>query len=92
MPVSHDLQLSGLTTQLTDLQSDLLQFGKRSELQKIIDLIRVKKGWTTPAELAFASTIVKSIQLQVQQLGAMLTSFEAAAHQVQVQEKVGATL
>ncbi len=82
MPTSHEAQLTNLRKQLTGLQSDIGKFAKRKEIQNIIDLIKIKRGWTTPAEFAFATTIVSALQAQITQLNTIVSSFEAAARQV----------
>jgi hypothetical protein len=84
MLVAHETRLGDLTKSLVGLQADLELLPKRSEVRDIIELIKAKRGWTTPAELAFANGIAKSLQAQVQQLNALITSFADAAHQVEV--------
>lgn len=85
MLVAHDNKLADLTKRLAAVDADLSRFSeRRAEVKDIIELIKLKKGWTTPAELAFANTIVKSLQTQIQQLDATVSSFADAARQVEV--------
>jgi hypothetical protein len=86
MLVAHDNKLSDLTKRLIAVEADLSRLSeRRAEVKDIIELIKAKKGWTTPAELAFANTIVGSLHAQVQQLDTMVSSFKTAARQVEIQ-------
>jgi hypothetical protein len=84
MIVAHDTKLVELTKRLTELETEMRQFSKKTELHDVIEMIKIKKGWTTPAEMAFATAIVKNMHTQMQQLNTLLASFSSAARQVQV--------
>ena len=85
MLVAHDNKLADLSKRLVSVETELSRLSeRRAEVKNIIELIKVKKGWTTPAELSFATTIVKSLQAQIQQLDTLVSSFSAAAKEVEV--------
>jgi len=79
LPPEH---LQDLIKQLKSTQSALKGLSKKTELDKIIELIRVKKGWTTPAEFEFALNTAVSLNKRINQLSEELASFRSAASKV----------
>lgn len=58
------VQLDKLDKKITALSDALAKLGRGTTLQDLLKIIR-KPGWTTPAELAFANTIVDALAVQV---------------------------
>jgi hypothetical protein len=57
---AHTEGIERLNKQITDLSDTLAHLGKGSDLHDLLRII-VRPGWTTPAELAFATTIVDAM-------------------------------
>jgi len=53
-----------LNKKVTALSDALAHLGKGTDLHELIEVLR-RPGWTTPAEFAFAETIIDTIQNQV---------------------------
>jgi hypothetical protein len=47
---------------ITELSDALARLGQGTDLKELLRIIRFP-GWTTPAELAFALTVIDSMQL-----------------------------
>jgi len=58
MPPEHDIR--ALEKKVTDLSDALAHLSTADDFRKLI-LILKRPGWTTPAELIFATTIVDSM-------------------------------
>jgi hypothetical protein len=88
MGKNYDNHLQELEKELVAANTSLRSLSKRNEIEKIIELIKVKKGWTTPAELAFAREITTSFHSRLEQISKELSAFEAAAKQVRVEVEI----
>lgn len=75
-----------LDKKITELSDALAHLGKGTDLKELIKIIRFP-GWTTPAEFAFAVTIVDTMQTHVNALGQLSTQFLAASRQVAAKER-----
>jgi hypothetical protein len=64
--------IAELDKKITALSDALAHLGKGTDLKELLRIIR-NPGWTTPAEFAFATTILDSMHDQVNQLGRMST-------------------
>lgn len=71
-------QLDKLDKKITDLSNALATLGRGTTLQELLKIIR-KPGWTTPAELAFANTIVDALAVQVGALERLTTNLAKSA-------------
>jgi hypothetical protein len=67
MANGHKAEITRLEKQITALSDALAKLGSADDLRKLILIIR-RPGWTTPAELAFASGIVESLTAQTKAL------------------------
>ena len=72
-----------LEKKITALSSMLAGLGRGTDLRKLILLIR-KPGWTTPAELRFASALVDSMLAQANALAATKASLIQASARVKL--------
>ncbi|MEO8655058.1 MAG: hypothetical protein ABI409_13115 [Ramlibacter sp.] len=70
-----------LDKKITELSDALAHLGKGTDLKELIKIIRFP-GWTTPAEFAFAVTIVDTMQTHVNAMAQLSTQFLAASKQV----------
>jgi hypothetical protein len=64
---NHRVELKKFEKLVTDLSDALAHLGKGTSLRELI-LILKRPGWTTPAELIFASSIVENMMSQVANL------------------------
>ncbi len=69
---SHEDAIERLDKQVTELSDALAHLGRGTDLKELLRIIK-NPGWTTPAELAFATTIVESMQNQVTTLNKLST-------------------
>jgi len=77
--ISHAQDLKSLSTKLTSIDSGLQLLGKSPDIKKIIEMIRIRNGWTTPAEFAFANAIADSLNEQLKSLQNTIQNFAKAA-------------
>lgn len=70
-----------LDKKITALSDALAHLGKGTDLRELLRIIK-NPGWTTPAEFAFATTILDSMHEQVNQLGRTSTKLLEASKQV----------
>jgi hypothetical protein len=61
MPPEHDIK--GLEKKVTDLSDALAHLSSADDFRHLIQILR-RPGWTTPAELIFAASIVESMLAQ----------------------------
>ena len=78
---NHRLDLRKFEKSITALSDALAHLGKGTSLRDLILIIR-KPGWTTPAELAFASSIVETMTAQLTQLERLQTNLLKASRMV----------
>jgi len=72
------VQLDKLDKKITALSDALAKLGRGTTLQDLLKIIR-KPGWTTPAELAFANTIVDALAVQVGALDKLTANLARSA-------------
>ena len=77
-----------LDKKITELSDALAHLGKGTDLKELIKIIRFP-GWTTPAEFAFAVTIVDTMQTHVNAMAHLSTQLLAASRQVGAKERGG---
>lgn len=70
-----------LDKKITALSDALAHLGKGTDLRELLRIIK-NPGWTTPAEFAFATTILDSMHEQVNQLSKTSTKLLEASKQV----------
>ncbi len=70
-----------LDKKITALSDALAHLGKGTDLRELLRIIK-NPGWTTPAEFAFATTILDSMQEQVTQLERMSGNLLEASKRV----------
>lgn len=76
-----------LENKLNDLQAAYLDLSKRgADLKELIRIIH-NPGWTTPAELLFALSMVDALQAQVTLAQAMHKALIKASEKVSVQKE-----
>ena len=78
---NHRADLKKFEKSITALSDALAHLGKGTSLRDLILIIR-KPGLTTPAELAFASSIVETMTAQVSQLERLQTNLLNASRMV----------
>lgn len=61
---NHKLEIRKFEKSITALSDALAHLGKGTDLRDLIMIIR-KPGWTTPAELLYATSIVETMSAQV---------------------------
>jgi hypothetical protein len=80
----HSKEIHVLGEKITALSDALAKLGSKDDFQKLIKIIRFP-GWTTPAELAFASAIVDHMAGQARGLadlkGKLLGASEAVGRE-----------
>jgi hypothetical protein len=64
---NHRIDLKKFEKSITALSDALAHLGKGTSLRELILIIK-RPGWTTPAEFAFASSIVENMTSQVASL------------------------
>jgi len=79
-PIPHLLKLTEEVDALSDALAKLSDTG---DLKRLILLMR-HPGWTTPAELAYASAIVASLRAQVGVLAQLRAGLVQASEKVAV--------
>jgi hypothetical protein len=67
---THEDHVKILDKKISELSDALAHLGKGTDLKELIRIIRFP-GWTTPAELAFFSTIVESMLMQAKAISGM---------------------
>jgi hypothetical protein len=70
-----------LTKQITDLSDALARLGHGTTLAELLKILR-RPGWTTPAEFAFASALVKATQMHVTAIEALQKELLSASNMV----------
>ncbi|HEY4081895.1 MAG TPA: hypothetical protein VGM81_14490 [Burkholderiaceae bacterium] len=75
------IDLAKIDKKVTALSDALAKLGKGTDLKELIRLSR-QPGWTTPAEYAFAMSILDSMQRQVDQLAQLSGALIKAAGKV----------
>ena len=75
------VQLDKLDKKISALSDALAKLGRGTTLAELLRIIR-KPGWTTPAELGFATTIVDALQIQVNALDRLTAGLVKSAAQV----------
>jgi hypothetical protein len=77
--VNHAAELKALTLKLTAIDKNLQILGRDQEIKKIIEMIKIRKGWTTPAEFAFANSIANVVAEQIRTMQNLLQGFSKGA-------------
>lgn len=85
---NHKLEIRELEKSITALSDALAHLGKGTSLRDLILIIR-EPGWTTPAELAFATSIVDTMSTQVQTLERLQTNLLQASRLVGAEGRAG---
>lgn len=78
---NHRAELKRLEKSVDALSDALAHLGKGTTLRDLILIIR-NPGWTTPAELTFATSIVETMAAQVTQLERLQTNLLKASRMV----------
>ena len=66
----HDDHVKILDKKITELSDALAHLGKGTDLKELLRIIRFP-GWTTPAELAFVSTILDTMHTQAKAIAGL---------------------
>ena len=77
-----------LDRKITDLSNALAHLGKGTDLKELIKIIRFP-GWTTPAEFAFATALIDSMQAHANALDSLNTQLLAASKLVSSKAQAG---
>jgi hypothetical protein len=85
---NHRAELKRFEKTVTELSDALAHLGRGTSLRELILIIK-RPGWTTPAELAFASSIVQNMTSQVAALERLQTDLLNASQMVGLEAKVG---
>ncbi len=80
----HEVELNELSKQLKNLNEIVLQLGKKKDVIDIIEMIKVKNGWTTLAEMDFMKAMVNSLTLQIKQVDQTISQMKSAAFKVEI--------
>ena len=78
---NHKLEIRKFEKSITALSDALAHLGKGTDLRDLIMIIR-KPGWTTPAELLYATSIVDAMSAQVATLERLQTNLLRASKMV----------
>ena len=78
---NHKLEIRKFEKSITALSDALAHLGKGTSLRDLILIIR-KPGWTTPAELLYATSIVDAMSAQVATLERLQTNLLRASKMV----------
>lgn len=78
-----DKHIQDLIKQLRALQAAKKALSARDDIDRIIEMIKLKRGWTTPAEFAFAKGIAKSLTGRISAMTTELGEFKNAAAKVE---------
>lgn len=84
MPSRID-HLKVLDKKITDLNDALNYLGKGTDLKELIKIIKFP-GWTTPAEFAFAETIIDAMHNHVTSINSLNTKLLKASKLVASKE------
>jgi hypothetical protein len=87
MPTQNP-HVEALGKKITDVSNALAMLGKGTDLKELVHIIH-GPGWTTPAELAFAATILEEIQAHASAIGRLNSQLIAGSKLVDVKELVG---
>lgn len=85
MAKKHDADLTLFAKDLKNLQSLLSKMAAKKDLEKIIEMIRIRNGWTTPAELAFARQWTIALSEQAKLMDKSMTELYKACNKVKPQ-------
>jgi hypothetical protein len=77
-----------LDKKITELSDALAHLGQGTDLKELLRIIRFP-GWTTPAEFAFAITIIDSMQIHANALSNLGTQLLAGGKLVGTKEQIG---
>ena len=72
-----------LGERLDDVEKSLESLTSGAQVQEMRRIIQ-RKGWTTPAELAFAETVLEHASGQIHQIDRLLNSLVSAAQKVEL--------
>ncbi|HEX3126410.1 MAG TPA: hypothetical protein VH394_03705 [Thermoanaerobaculia bacterium] len=86
---NHRAELKRFEKSITELSDALAHLGKGTSLRELILIIK-RPGWTTPAELAFASSIVETMASQVASLERLQGDLLKGSQMVGLEARVGA--
>lgn len=86
---NHRAELKRFEKSITALSDALAHLGKGTSLRELILIIK-RPGWTTPAELTFASSIVESMTSQVNILERLQGDLLKGSQMVGLEARVGA--
>jgi hypothetical protein len=78
-----DKHIQDLIKQMRALQAAKKALSARDDIDRIIEMIKLKRGWTTPAEFAFAKGIAKSLTSRISGMTTELGEFKNAAAKVE---------
>jgi hypothetical protein len=85
---NHRAELKRFEKSITELSDALAHLGRGTSLRELILIIK-RPGWTTPAELAFASSIVESMTSQVALLERLQNDLLKGSQMVGLEAKAG---
>jgi hypothetical protein len=85
---NHRVDLKRLEKSITALSDALAHLGRGTSLRELILIIK-RPGWTTPAEFAFASSIVENMTSQVATLERLQADLLKASQMVGFEAKAG---
>lgn len=83
MPIQH---VEVLEKKITALSDALAKLGRGTTLADLIKIIH-KPGWTTPAELAFASAMINAIQMHISAIETLQSEMLSASKIVGEQKR-----
>ena len=76
---NHAADLKALSNRLTTIDTGLQMLGKSPDIKRIIEMIKIRPGWTTPAEFAFANALSDSINEHMKTLQTAIQNFAKGA-------------
>jgi hypothetical protein len=85
MANGHKQEITRLERKVTDLYASFRRLADDRELKELIDILH-RPGWTTPAELRFATAIADGMSAHVNAIAAMKGEFIKASAAVEVGE------
>ncbi len=78
---NHKLEIRKFEKSITALSDALAHLGKGTSLKDLIMIIK-NPGWTTPAELLYATSIVDTMMAQVETMERLQTNLLRASRMV----------
>lgn len=78
----HETELANLERNLERLSDTYAKLGNGQDIRDLIEFIRHKPGWTTPAELTFANGIATAMTFHLNAVSTLKNEFVQGCREV----------